>query len=260
MSKRIIFAAALFMVLTTSALDAQEYKISVENSKDGKLSLSGFSGDLTIEGYAGNEIIFSSPDGKELEVPERAKGLKPVYPGGTDNTGLGLSVEKNGNQVEVTCVLPFTKKFDFTVRVPENMAMKIQSECYHSSDIFIKKMKNEIEIKTCHDISLQEVSGPLVLSTISGNIDIKFGAIITDKPFSINSVSGEIDITLPSKISADISMQTVTGTMYSDFDVTDSSKDMKRIGGNQLNFKLNGGGTRFNIVTVSDNIYLRKGL
>jgi hypothetical protein len=34
---------------------------------------------------------------------------------------------------------------------------------------------------------------------------------------------------------------------------------MKKIGGNDMNYSLNGGGFKFNIGTVSGNIYLRKG-
>lgn len=259
MKTRIIIIGTLFITLITNVLTAKEYKIPVENTKEGILSLSGFGENLNIEGYNGTEIVFSTGN-EEYEVPERAKGLKPVYPGGTDNTGIGLSVEKIENQIKVTCLLPMIKKDNYTIKVPENLTIKVQGECQDNSNIFIRGMKNEIEIKTCQDINLKEVSGPLVLSTISGNIDISFGNINTDKPSSINSVSGDIDITLPSKIKADIEMQSVTGTMYSDFEINNSDKNMKRIGGNQLSFKLNGGGTTFNIVNVSGNIYLRKGL
>jgi DUF4097 and DUF4098 domain-containing protein YvlB len=121
-------------------------------------------------------------------------------------------------------------------------------------------MLNEIEIQSCHSINLQQVTGPLVLSTISGNIDITFGAINTLKPFSINSISGEIDITLPSKLSANIEMESLSGSIYSDFEIPGSSKNLNQVGGNHLDYKLNGGGTKISIVTVNGFIYLRKGL
>ena len=247
----------------TGALQAQdhaqtqEYKFTVDNTNNGIVSLEGFSGDLTIEGYSGNEIIFITKK-DNYQVPERAKGLKPIYPGGVDNTGIGLSVEKIDNQIQVTCLIPFTRSVDYTIKVPENLNIKVNSGCQYTSDIKISKMKNEVEVKTCHNINLSEVSGPLVLNSISGDITITFGTINTTKPFSISSVSGDIDITLPSTIGADIEMQSVSGTMYSDFDFSDE-KAMKKIGGNHLSYKLNGGGTKFKIVSVSSNIYLRKG-
>jgi hypothetical protein len=54
-------------------------------------------------------------------------------------------------------------------------------------------------------------------------------------------------------------MNSVTGNMYSDFDFNNSDKNVKQVGGNNLEYKMNGGGVKFSIVTVSGNIYLRKG-
>jgi len=71
---------------------AQEYKIQVQNTKDGKLTLNQFPGDLPIEGYSGNEIVIVSDH--STKPPERAKGLTAVYSQGTDNTGLAVAVEK----------------------------------------------------------------------------------------------------------------------------------------------------------------------
>jgi lia operon protein LiaG len=167
----------------SGALLAQDYKVSVENAKDSRLSLNSFAGQLTIEGYAGNEIVFTPSNHEDYTVPERAKGLKPVFPGGTDNTGVGLSVEKNGSQITVTCLLPFTNSREYTLKVPENISIEIKSSCEYDNNVSIKGMKNEIEIQSCHSIKLTDVTGPLVLSTISGDIDVTFGTIATGKPF-----------------------------------------------------------------------------
>jgi lia operon protein LiaG len=243
----------------SGSITAQDYKVSVENAKNSKLSLSSFSGDLKIEGYSGSEILFSPAGDEETTVPDRAKGLKPVYGGGVDNTGVGLSVEKDGNGISVTCLLPFTNSREYSIKVPEYMSIEVKSECQNNNDIYITGMKNEIEIQSCQSIILKGVTGPLVLSTISGDIEVTFSSLAAGKPFSINSISGEIDITLPASTAADVEMSAVSGRMYSDFDFSNKSKDMNQIGGNELNTKLNGGGAKFSIVTISGNIYLRKG-
>jgi len=258
MKTRIIFFFTLLFIFTGKMILAQDYRIPVENANEATLQLCDFSGKMTIVGYSGNEIIVS-PAEKVGPPPERAKGLKPVFSNGTDNTGIGLNVEKEGNRVMVSYLLPFTQQKEFTLQVPENMALSISSGCENNNDLYISKMKDEIEIQTCHSINLQQVTGPLVLTTIAGNIDISFSTLNTQKPFAINSVSGEIDITLPSKLAADVEMGTVTGSMYSDFDFSNTRKDLNQVGGNHLNYKMNGGGTRISIVTVSGNIYLRKG-
>ena len=159
----------------------------------------------------------------------------------------------------MTCLLPFSRDGEYKIRVPENLAIELSSGCERNNDITITGMKNEIDIKSCHDIKLNDVTGPLVLSTISGDINITYSSINTTKSCSVNSISGDIDITLPVKTATDIELRTVSGAFYSDFDFTETQKNLKKYGGNEMNYSLNGGGFKFTIGSVSGNIYLRKG-
>ncbi len=248
---------SMFLLPAAIAL-GQEHKIAVTNSKEGKLILKNFPGDLPIEGYSGNEIVITASDG-DFEPPERAKGLKPIYPGGNDNSGIGLNVEKNGNTVSVTCILPITRSADYKIKVPDNLSLEVQSGCEKSSDISVSNMKNEIDIQNCHGIDLKNVTGPLVLSTIAGDIKISYGNNVPEKPLSINAISGEIDITLPARTAADLELKTIGGAFYSDFDITQTKDKLNRIGGNNLTYALNGGGPKISITTVGGNVYIRKG-
>ena len=65
--------------LSAGILSAQEYKIPVQNTKDGRLILKDFTGTLPIEGYAGADIIITSTS-DDLTPPEKAKGLKANIP------------------------------------------------------------------------------------------------------------------------------------------------------------------------------------
>ncbi len=233
-----------------------EYKISVQNTKDGKITLNDFSGDMPIEGYSGSEIIIVSDKGSG--VPDRAKGLKPVYADGTDNTGVGVSLEKNGNQITLQCLLPITQSANYRIKVPDNFSVKVDNECGHSGDVTVSNIKGEVEVKNCGDIKVKNISGPLVLSTISGNLDLDFAEVSKERPVSIASISGEIDVTLPAKAGVDVEMETISGNIYSDFDFSTDNKSMRRIGGNTVKGQLNGGGVDFKITNVSGNIYLRK--
>ena len=249
---------ALTLLFTAGILSAQEFKISVQNTKETRLVLKDFNGLLPIEGYNGSEIIITSTSGKVVP-PEKAKGLKPIFPSGTDNTGIGLDVQKVENMITITCLIPFTQDGEYKIKVPENMAIELSSGCERSNDISISGMKNEIDINTCHNIDLKNVTGPLVLATISGDINITFSSINATKSSSINAISGDVDITLPVKTPVDLELRTISGAIYSDFDFSGSQKDLKRVGGNVMNHSLNGGGFKFAIGSISGNIYLRKG-
>ena len=248
----------IFLFLAGGVLSAKEYRVAVQNSKEVKLILKDFTGKLPIEGYSGTEIIFTT-DAGNFEPPAKAKGLKAIYPAGSDNTGIGLDVNKDGNTITITCLLPFTRSGEYSLKVPENIAIEISSGCERNNDISIQNTKNEIDIKTCHNIDLKNVTGPLVLSTISGEINVTFSSLPTDKPFSVTSISGDIDITLPVKTATTVDLKSMSGGVYSDFDFPAVEKDLKRIGGNNFSFPLNGGGFKFSIQAISGNIYLRKG-
>jgi lia operon protein LiaG len=237
---------------------AQEYKVTVENTKDGQLTLEGFPGDLPVEGYSGNEIVITSTSGR-FDPPDRAKGLKPIYGGGTDNTGIALAMEKDGNKVSFRCLLPITKGGDYRVKVPDNMILKIHRNCERGGETIVQNMKNEIDFDGCHEVKLKNVTGPLVISTISGGVDVVFSEISKDKSISIATVSGEVDVTIPAKAGVNVDLSTVSGNMYSDFDFAPDSKDMRRVGGSSIHSQLNGGGTDLRLSNVSGNIYLRKG-
>jgi lia operon protein LiaG len=248
---------ALFAVAHSRA---QEYKVPVENNKDGKLVMKDFMGELEIEGYSGAEISIE-PMGGRFDVPEQARGLKPVYEAGTDNTGLAIFMEKNGNKVTLQCLLPITKgHMSYRLKVPDNLALEITRDCAGGRETLISNMKNEIEFNGCHGIELKNVTGPLVISTISGSVNVVFTELSKDKPISIASVSGAVDVTVPAKTGFNLEMGVVSGNMYSDFDFPASSNgDMQRVGGGNLRVKINGGGPDLKLQSVSGNIYLRKG-
>jgi len=246
----------ILALLAVCTLRAQEYKATVENSRDAKLILKDFTGELPIEGYAGSEIVITG--GPDMTMPDRAKGLKPVYSGGPDNTGIGLNMEKSGNQISITCLLPFNKRAEYRIKVPDNLYLKITSGCEYHNSVNISNMKNEVEVNICSGITVKNSTGPLVLSTINGEVDVVFNEISKDKPTSIASINGEIDVTLPAKSAVNLEMRNMQGGMYSDFDFPSDDKQMKRVGGGAVNARLNGGGVGLKVTSINGNIYLRK--
>lgn len=92
----------------------------------------------------------------------------------------------------------------------------------------------------------------LSIKTINGNI------IIVGKITSIkaNSISGFIDLGIPSDKKADLELKTITGTIYTDLNLATTSQ--KRVVELKLNDKLNGGGAPINLETISGDIFLRK--
>jgi hypothetical protein len=257
MYTRTCFLTFFSLIVSANFLLAQEKRITVQNPKEVTLILCDFYDLLPIEGYPGNDIIISSTAVEFSGTSERAKGLKAVYPSGIDNTGLGLTMTRDGKNIQFTCLLTKHKGI-YKLKVPEDIILNIKSDGDHTNSLNIENMKNEIDADVAGAIKLKNVSGPLVLSTFNGNIEVVFDEI-SPKPISMVNVNGAIDVTIPAKSPVNLELSNLSGNIYSDFDLKSAEKKGQPNGANTINTKLNGGGTNMKFTNVNGNIYLRKG-
>jgi len=93
------------------------------------------------------------------------------------------------------------------------------------------------------------------VETINGDIQIKG----LTGPMDISTINGEIELFIPYNLKADLNMETINGTMYTDLDLDIQNKknNMCKIGGD-IETKLNGGGSEINLSTINGVMYLRK--
>ncbi|WPP51537.1 DUF4097 family beta strand repeat-containing protein [Catalinimonas niigatensis] len=238
---------------------AQEYKTSFDsNSASNRLNIMIEGGAIEVQGYSGNELIITA-DGYEAP-PEKAKGLLPLYANNKeDNSGIGLSVSKNGNEIQITSV--GHQDVNYIIKVPNQSFLKMNAGPQNDA-LRIENMKGEIEVKAhSDDVVMEGINGPVVANSISGNMKLTFDEITTDKPIMVSVVSGDIDLIMPSTTKADFKLSSISGEVYTDFDMAMKQKEQEgeRYGMRKpINGSINGGGSPIHISTVSGNIYLRK--
>lgn len=256
MKKNMFVFACLF--LSAIYTQAQEFKYKVANNKDSKIAIELEAESIKIEGHAGDEIIIKG--GNTEPAPEQAKGLKPLYNTNVDNTGLGLSVVSEGGVVKIEKAS--RKNFRYTILVPNKANISFVQSNWQGAPISFSNIEGDMEIKTNNaDMKLNNVTGPIVANSISGNFSAVFSSLSQSKPCAVSLVSGEIDVTLPTNAKATLSMKSVTGEIYSDLDLNlKGGKDglPKVGGGHNITGNLNGGGITVQLNTVSGNLYVRK--
>ncbi|MGK7391452.1 MAG: DUF4097 family beta strand repeat-containing protein [Candidatus Cyclobacteriaceae bacterium M2_1C_046] len=248
-----IFLSIILLISATVAGYGQDYKL---NMNSGTLVFSEVS-KLTIEGTSGNEVIFSSTGGKA--IPERAAGLKPINSLGLqDNTGVGLSVKKtDGNYYHVSEVLRNSDS-RYVVKVPKGVKVQVEQNSVHGSKIEIKDLSSDIEVSSRYsNVVLNNISGSALINSVHGDIEAIF--IDLNKPVSIVSAHGAVDVTLPASTKGDIKMSSKFGDIFTDMDIKyDTNGDMRQIT-STVSGKLNGGGgTEIFLESKHGNIYLRK--
>jgi hypothetical protein len=245
-----------FLLLTATAMSAQKKHTTKFNATgERKVVFKMDKSNLTIETHASNEIIIESD--KEYKIPEEAKGLKPLSNKAKDNTEMGLEIKKEGNKITVKKA--GNQSMNYTIKLPKNTNISIENMGWWSlSEINIKDIAGEIEIKSkkCN-INLQNVTGPLVVNTTSGDINIVFSTV-SGNPTAISSNSGNIDVTIPESTKADFKLKTYDGEVLTDLDIEVEEDNKTRISGERIEGKLNGGGIEISIRSMTGNLYLRK--
>ncbi len=263
MKKIYLIMFALMTVSFHAQEDIEQTNSVKENSKtfkikknNGKLLIN--LGKVTVEGYNGNEIVFSL-EGEVPEVDKRAEGLQSINALGlVDNTGLGINVNEKDGILEVNPL----KKISFPeikILVPENVIVSFKHQSQYGGKVVFRNMQNEIEIAaTYNSIKLENITGPAVVKSIYGDVEAVFNQNVKG-PLSIISVYGFADVTLPKSVKANLKTTTSYGEIYMspDLKIDIEKKQGLASQGDELIGKVNGGGTNIEVRSDYSKIYLR---
>ena len=257
MKKLLTLLTALLIISSVNA--QEEYRIKHDT---GNIIIEGVD-EVNITSHSGNEVVFSIDRHDDHEDLERAKGLRIMNSQGLiDNSNIGLSVKKDGNNLLVNQVgkCQCSDGEGYSIKIPKSMGIEYSHSTHESDKINITDISKEIIISTNYsDVKLNNVTGPMAIKTVYGDIEGKFGSVNQTNSIDINSVYGFVDISLPASTTADLSIQTPYGEVYTDLDIdlsTDS--EMKKLSSSSISGKLNGGGVDIQIQSSYENVYLRK--
>ena len=242
----------LLICLSANLLSAQsDYSKSLSGIEWVKITSSA---NLDIQAHDKNEIIIKSRSSKS--VSERARGLKLVGAGGTDNTEVGFSVLQEGNDL---IVQNLKKNESATILLPKNQ--KISAKSTWNGNIKISGFNGEIEANCQLNgrIKIDNVTGPVTANSLNGAVEVVFDKLSQTSPTSIFTTNGAVDVSLPSSTGADLSMSLWNGDVYTNFDIARESEDgMKKISSKKSTGTINGGGVNLKLRSTNGSIYLRK--
>jgi hypothetical protein len=247
----------LFVLFITAGIIVAQKDYTI-NISSGKLKISEVNA-VTIEGHSGDNIIIEIEDYDE-EENERAKGLKLISPSGlTDNTGIGLSVTKED---AATVIKSVSQRSDnhYLIKVPKMVNVYYEHTSHEGGDLQVKNVAGEVEVSArFNSVILENVSGPVAINTVHGDIDATFSEIDQASSISLTSMHGHVDVTIPAQAKANFHLSSEWGEMYTDLDLKyDNPEGMKSLSMKKIDAKYNGGGVDFSIKSNHSDIYLRK--
>ena len=227
-------------------------------------------GSITVKAYQGKEIIVDAKvragESGEDEPERQPKSTLRRVP----MTSTGLSVEAENNDVRVTSD-SMQRTVDLTITVPVHTSLSLKT--VNNGNIEVNGVDGDLDVNDVNgEVELKNISGSAVAHALNGRVLVTFNRVDPQKPMAFSSLNGEIDVTFPADLKANVSMRTDNGDVYSDFDIQLQSaspqstvEDNRGKGGKYVvkvektvRGTINGGGQEIQFKNFNANIYIRK--
>lgn len=250
--------------------EKEQLIVHLTNSgKPGKLSLDLVNGDIHVIGYDGKDVIIEAIAEVDNSVSRkkgnvRSDGMKRITP--ADGFEITASEDNNNVKVQTDEVM---KTINFTIKVPKKFSLKLST--VNNGNILIENVSGSFELENANgSIKMKNVSGSALANTINGDLIADFDSILTGTPMAFTTLNGDVDVTLPPTVKANIKMQSEMGEIYSDFDIDINKSASKAKHTNEKGIykiqqdkwtygKINGGGAEILMKNMHGDVNIRKG-
>lgn len=224
-----IIVSCCFLLLSMTILPAQKTKIQEQSytwSTDRSAHLNlRFASNIKVSSWDKSELYI-----KTTITYEKEEHLKVHQ----------MNVQEMGKKLLITA--------DYAEGFFDNKKYNCWGGCDNGDDeakedCICFKLNFEIRMPKGANVSLETISGNIELMDLNG-------------PLAAKTISGFIDLGLKASRPTNLSFRSVTGEIYTDFDLNldkNSTAFSK-----QLNTSINGGGPEIALETVSGDIFFRK--
>lgn len=260
-------AASLFAAAAANTPDRVTVPLS-DPSRPAFIKAHLLNGSITVKGYEGKEVIVEAHvrSGEDRESSE-SNGMHRI----PINT-TGLEVEEDNNRVDVSAA-SVQRTIDLNITVPVHSSLSLHT--VNDGDISVTNVDGELDVNDVNGaVTLTGVSGTAVAHALNGKVLVTFNRINPTKPMSFSSLNGDIDVTFPADLKANLVISSDRGEVYSDFDValapralqqTPAAEDTRADGGRYrvkidktVRGTINGGGQEIQFHNFNGNVYIRK--
>src|SRR6266550_1337298 len=167
-------------------------------------------GGITVKGYDGKEVVVEAR-ARNRESARSNSNMKRIIVSST-----GLSVEEENNQVRINTD-SYMRPIDLTISVPVHSSLKLSA--VNDGNIVVTGVDGELEVNDVNGaVTLTNVSGSAVAHALNGRLLATFTRV-NQQPMAFSSLNGEIDVTFPADLKANLSLKSDRGEIFSDFDV-----------------------------------------
>ena len=266
-----IKTAGLFimaMLLTTSlwAHNDKTEQLTVPLSDPGKpykLNVDLVQGSITVMGYEGKDIVITTQTEERHKANKEVNGMRRL----DGSSAADIKAEEKNNKVTVSAEM--ARRVNLVIKVPQSGGT-LNLSSVNDGNIMVSNVNAEMEISNTNGgIKISNVSGSVVANTTNGNVSVSFKSIDPKAAMAFTSLNGNVDVTFPAGLKANVKLKTDRGNIYTDFDVVNEARkpDVTRTAKDGMYSlkiddwvygKIDGGGPEMLMKTMNGNIYVRK--
>jgi hypothetical protein len=199
-------------------------------AKPGELLVDNLYGPITVEAYAGHDVVLEAK--KAVYARDEARAAKA-------EDEIKLDLTEKGNTVEAYVDGPFRENddengrgggihmhrdpgyrvhYEFRIKVPVKTNLVLSTVV--DGDIDVRGVEGTFDVRNVTGkVRLFDAAGSGEARSVSNSVTVVFRRP-PDGPCSFKSVSGDVEVDFPVPPAADFRFKTMNGEVYSDFDVT----------------------------------------
>jgi len=146
-----------------------------------------------------------------------------------------------------------TASVSYVVSVPTGVKVDISTI---SGGIGVADVTGPVRAETVNGkVQVAALDGPVTASSVNGSVSVAIASLDSPGDIELSTVNGSVTAELPPSLQAQLSMETVNGSVHSDFDVTGTDTSTHK----EIKGVIGTGGRRVALETVNGSVKLLRG-
>lgn len=275
-------------IMAQSYSETESREITFENnSSNNVFYLSNINGGITVEAYQGEKILLEAKKTVKAKSEDRLERSRTelnlavvdrmdtiiVYVKGPcgafgDESRHGRNKGKGWNYNWGNCEYEYDFKYDFTLKVPENMNLYIST--INQGDIEVTGVSGTLNVHNVNGaISLLQVSGKTKVHTINGDVTLEYSQL-PEESSSYYTLNGNINAFYPKGLKADMTFKSFNGDFYTNIEQLEykpavvKKKKLDKADGlayqvdSRSAISVGGGGVSLDFETFNGDVYIKE--
>lgn len=262
---RTVLALILTFAITPTLAQDNSQKINIPLSRPGEpisLEIDLLSARIEVIGEDREDVLF--------EVTVKDGTRKIITPSGAKTlTGAGYSLEVDEHDNRVSLDTDWrANKLLVVAHIPRRADLEIST--VNDGEIIVSNVNGNLQLSNVNGpITARGISGSVIAESVNDTIDVGFTNLDDDNATSLDSINGQLRLSLPGNTGAQLHIDTSKGEITSDFEVevqqTEPTVERSdRRGGVEIRIEsvivanINGGGPVIRLTSLHGDIQILK--